>query len=53
MKQYKDQLKLFIEIKEKFCLAGSRLLVQESVYEQFLEKFVAAVKRIKVGDPLF
>ncbi|MDA2471294.1 aldehyde dehydrogenase [Bacillus cereus] len=34
------------------CLAGSRLLVQESVYEQFLEKFVEAVKRIKVGDPL-
>ncbi len=26
--------------------------MQESVYEQFLEKFVAAVKRIKVGDPL-
>ncbi|MGH0427970.1 aldehyde dehydrogenase [Bacillus mycoides] len=36
----------------EICLAGSRLLVQESVYEQFLEKFVAAVKRIKVGDPL-
>ncbi|HDR8076843.1 TPA: aldehyde dehydrogenase [Bacillus cereus] len=36
----------------EICLAGSRLLVQESVYEQFLEKFVEAVKRIKVGDPL-
>lgn len=36
----------------EICLAGSRLLVQESVYEQFLEKFVAAVKQIKVGDPL-
>lgn len=28
----------------EICLAGSRLLVQESVYEQFLEKFVEAVK---------
>ncbi|EJQ52699.1 hypothetical protein IEQ_01742 [Bacillus cereus BAG6X1-2] len=36
----------------EICLAGSRLLVQESVYEQFLEKFVAAVQRIKVGNPL-
>ncbi|KZE54726.1 2-hydroxymuconic semialdehyde dehydrogenase [Brevibacillus parabrevis] len=36
----------------EICLAGSRLLVQESVYELFLEKFVAAVQKIKVGDPL-
>ncbi|MGG1661875.1 aldehyde dehydrogenase [Brevibacillus sp. NRS-1366] len=36
----------------EICLAGSRLLVQESVYEKFLEKFVAAVQKIKVGDPL-
>ena len=36
----------------EICLAGSRLLVEESVYEEFLEKFVAAVQKIKVGDPL-
>ncbi|MEB2631187.1 aldehyde dehydrogenase [Peribacillus frigoritolerans] len=35
----------------EICLAGSRLLVQESVYDQFLEKFTEAVKKIKVGDP--
>lgn len=35
----------------EICLAGSRILVQESVYDQFLDKFVAAVKKIKVGDP--
>lgn len=33
------------------CLAGSRILVQESIYDTFLEKFVEAVKKIKVGDP--
>ncbi|GIO04687.1 aldehyde dehydrogenase [Brevibacillus reuszeri] len=36
----------------EICLAGSRLLVEESVYDKFLEKFVAAVQKIKVGDPL-
>ncbi|MFP3389377.1 aldehyde dehydrogenase [Brevibacillus sp. SIMBA_040] len=36
----------------EICLAGSRLLVEESVYEKFLEKFVVAVQKIKVGDPL-
>ncbi|WP_153731465.1 aldehyde dehydrogenase [Sporosarcina obsidiansis] len=35
----------------EICLAGSRILVQEGIYEKFLEKFVAAVKNIKVGDP--
>ena len=36
----------------EICLAGSRILVQEEIYDKFLEKFVAAVKNIKVGDPL-
>ena len=35
----------------EICLAGSRILVQESIYDQFLDKFVAAVKKINVGDP--
>lgn len=33
------------------CLAGSRLLVQRSIYDEFLEKFVEATKKLKVGDP--
>lgn len=36
----------------QICLAGSRILVQDKVYDQFLEKFVERVKQIKVGDPL-
>ncbi|WP_042347275.1 aldehyde dehydrogenase [Bacillus massiliigorillae] len=35
----------------EICLAGSRILVQEKIYDQFLDKYVAAVKNIKVGDP--
>jgi betaine-aldehyde dehydrogenase/5-carboxymethyl-2-hydroxymuconic-semialdehyde dehydrogenase len=33
------------------CLAGTRLLVQESVREAFLQRFSAAVDRHVLGDP--
>lgn len=36
----------------EICLAGSRILVQESIYDRFLDKFVKAVKKIRVGNPL-
>lgn len=34
------------------CSAGSRILVHEEVYDEFVRLFVEAVKAIKVGDPL-
>ncbi|MES3002792.1 MAG: 5-carboxymethyl-2-hydroxymuconate semialdehyde dehydrogenase [Pseudomonadota bacterium] len=34
------------------CTAGSRILVQQSIYASFVEKFVARAKKISVGDPL-
>jgi phenylacetaldehyde dehydrogenase len=33
------------------CVCGARLLVQESIYEKFLEKFRAKVETIRVGNP--
>ncbi|QIE29550.1 Phenylacetaldehyde dehydrogenase (plasmid) [Caballeronia sp. SBC2] len=33
------------------CVCGARLLVHESIYEQFLEKFRTKVASIRVGDP--
>ncbi len=33
------------------CCAGSRIFVQESVYDEFVAKSVEAAKRIRVGDP--
>jgi len=33
------------------CLAGSRLLVQREIYEEFLERYVAAAEALVVGDP--
>jgi succinate-semialdehyde dehydrogenase/glutarate-semialdehyde dehydrogenase len=32
------------------CVSPTRFLVQQPVYDQFLEKFVAATKKVKVGD---
>ena len=34
------------------CTAGSRILVQQSIYAHFVEKFVDRARRITVGDPL-
>ncbi|WP_327099081.1 aldehyde dehydrogenase family protein [Nocardia vinacea] len=33
------------------CACASRILVHESVYDGFLEKFVAVVEAAKIGDP--
>ena len=34
------------------CCAGSRLLVQESVYERFIKKVKARMETLRVGSPL-
>ncbi|HWM88714.1 MAG TPA: aldehyde dehydrogenase family protein [Kofleriaceae bacterium] len=34
------------------CIAGSRLLLQEGIAEQFLERFLALARSIRLGDPL-
>ncbi len=34
------------------CLAGARILVQESIAEEFIAKFVARARAIRVGDPM-
>jgi len=34
------------------CTAGSRILVQRSIYASFVDRFVARARKIAVGDPL-
>jgi aminomuconate-semialdehyde/2-hydroxymuconate-6-semialdehyde dehydrogenase len=34
------------------CLAGSRLLVERSIFDEVLERMTAAAKNIRLGDPL-
>lgn len=38
--------------KGEVCAAGSRLLVEQSVHEDLLEKLVDKVGKFKVGDPM-
>ena len=34
------------------CIAGSRLMLHESIADQFLEKFIALAESIKLGNPM-
>lgn len=34
------------------CIAGSRLLVQRNIYDQFVERVVDFAKQAKLGDPM-
>lgn len=34
------------------CLAGSRILVQRSIADEFIGKFVERARRIRIGDPM-
>ena len=34
------------------CIAGSRLYLQEKIYDEFLEKISNKAKNIKIGDPM-
>lgn len=36
----------------QICLCGSRVLVEESIYEKFKAEFIARTKKLAVGDPL-
>jgi aminomuconate-semialdehyde/2-hydroxymuconate-6-semialdehyde dehydrogenase len=36
----------------EICLCGSRILVERSVYDRFVEEFVKRTKTLVVGDPL-
>jgi acyl-CoA reductase-like NAD-dependent aldehyde dehydrogenase len=33
------------------CVAGSRLLVQDEIYDEFVERLVERAKRIRIGNP--
>ncbi len=34
------------------CIAAKRFIIHEKIYDQFLEKFVARVSKVRVGDPM-
>ena len=36
----------------EICLCGSRIFVQRSIHDEFVERFAAATKTLRIGDPL-
>jgi aminomuconate-semialdehyde/2-hydroxymuconate-6-semialdehyde dehydrogenase len=34
------------------CLAGSRILVERGIHDEFVDRFVAATEALKIGNPL-
>ena len=36
----------------EICLCGSRILIEESIYEKFREHFLSEVAKLNVGDPM-
>lgn len=43
---------LFALNQGEICTCPSRLLIQEDIYDKFIEKVIARVEAIKTGDPL-
>jgi aminomuconate-semialdehyde/2-hydroxymuconate-6-semialdehyde dehydrogenase len=35
----------------EICLCGSRMFVARAIYDEFVERFVAATKKLRIGDP--
>jgi len=36
----------------EICLCGSRLFVEKPIYDEFLDRFLAATRKLRIGDPL-
>jgi aminomuconate-semialdehyde/2-hydroxymuconate-6-semialdehyde dehydrogenase len=48
----KTSLRSSFRNQGQICLCGSRILVEQSAYPAFLERFVAAAGTLRQGDPL-
>ena len=51
-KMMKTTLQSSFSNQGEICLCGSRILIEESIYEKFKKEFIEKTKKLKVGDPL-
>jgi aminomuconate-semialdehyde/2-hydroxymuconate-6-semialdehyde dehydrogenase len=51
-KQMSRLIKSCLLAAQPSCLRGSRVFVQESIYDKFLEVLTTEVGKLKIGDPL-
>jgi aminomuconate-semialdehyde/2-hydroxymuconate-6-semialdehyde dehydrogenase len=35
----------------QICLCGSRIFVEQTIYDEFLDRFLAGTKQLRIGDP--
>ena len=50
-KMIETSLKSSFRNQGEICLCGSRIFVEESLYDKFKERFVAETKKLTIGDP--
>jgi acyl-CoA reductase-like NAD-dependent aldehyde dehydrogenase len=48
----KGAIRAIFRSQGQSCVAGSRLLLQDAIYDRFMERFLSATGKLKVGDPL-
>jgi acyl-CoA reductase-like NAD-dependent aldehyde dehydrogenase len=48
----KGAIRAIFRSQGQSCVAGSRLLLQDTIYDRFMDRFLAATEKLKVGDPL-
>jgi aminomuconate-semialdehyde/2-hydroxymuconate-6-semialdehyde dehydrogenase len=51
-KMMKTTLQSSFQNQGQICLCGSRILIEESIYEKFKKEFVEKTKALIIGDPL-
>lgn len=50
-KMMKTTLQSSFSNQGQICLCGSRILIEESIYQKFKQEFVTRTKELSVGDP--
>jgi aminomuconate-semialdehyde/2-hydroxymuconate-6-semialdehyde dehydrogenase len=47
-----EAVRASFENQGQLCLSGSRILVEESIYDRFLQSFLDRTRGLRLGDPL-
>jgi len=48
----KGAIRAIFRSQGQSCVAGSRLFLQDTIYDRFMDRFLAATEKLKIGDPL-
>lgn len=48
----KGSVRAIFRSQGQSCVAGSRMIIQDAIYDRFMDHFLSTVANLKVGDPL-